>query len=546
MSQQIERKHARTDAAAGSSTEAGSVSAAGPSAAATVEAEAGGSGEVHTSQINHFERLPDELVQRIFSELEAFEAYEKCRLWAVDRRFRRLSAGVHWQQLEVVPAAGQGDDLLEIMKDYKRRLCRVAARVHNGTLAGCRRLHVAPASAFTFPSGAIAAANMATELLAALSMAPVPLEHVRFSGQEWSEWPSDAEQRELGIDEPQSLESIARACQTALQPARVQSVRLGEYSFTKAFFSAAVPGCLPHVRELDLPVAELETELTVKLALACPGVKKLSCNLCDAAALQELARLPLEELRASLDSAVGLESALKALNADSVRALRLPWDTAEDDLDEPIEPSVFAAILSLRHLEELTGWVGLGSADTLARLASLQKLRRLALRLDVSGYSTPGDAARLLQAAVSAVEAAPRLESISLWVVSSGHQLLDSAGLALESLIRASRPHLEFLKIRGGPPSPGLMREVARAGPKLERLILRHKLTDQDGIDKLGAFSELASMSAERRAGDNSSSSLDVRVPNPLREQAASILRGWLTGRTRLDSVTVNYNCFLL
>eukprot|EP00741_Cyanophora_paradoxa_P006799 tig00001041_g6575.t1 len=499
MAQQRARKRARTEAAASSSTEAGSVSAAVPSAVA-VEAEAGVAGEGDASQINHFERLPDELVQRIFIELEALEAYEKCRLWAVDRRFRRLSAGVHWQQLQIKPGICilEGN-LLAHIAEYRRRLCRVAARVHNGTLAGCRRLHVAPASAFTFLSSAtkeslmasFAAANAITELLGALSVASAPLEHVRFMLiKEWSSWPSEAKQRELGIGAPQSLVSIARAFQTALQPSRVRSVRLEGIWFTDAFLSAATPGCLPLVRELDMDLPVLESEQTAKLARIWPGVTKLSCNLCDGEALQELASLPLEELRVSLGSDADLEGALKALKADSVRALRLPWNADEHNMDdEPIEPSAFAAILSLRHLEELSGWVGLGSADILARLASLQKLRRVALHLDVSGDSSPEDAARLLQAAASAVEAAPRLESVSLWIMSSGRQLLDSAGLALESLIRASQPNLELLAIDGGPPSPRLMREVARAGPKLERLILRLELTDQDGIDKLGAFS---------------------------------------------------------
>eukprot|EP00741_Cyanophora_paradoxa_P016089 tig00000042_g15530.t1 len=51
--------------------------------------------------LNPFERLPDDVVQKIFSNLDALDAYEESMLWAVDRRFRQLLPGVLWKSISI-------------------------------------------------------------------------------------------------------------------------------------------------------------------------------------------------------------------------------------------------------------------------------------------------------------------------------------------------------------------------------------------------------------------------------------------------------------
>eukprot|EP00741_Cyanophora_paradoxa_P000677 tig00000430_g652.t1 len=271
--------------------------------------------------MNHFARLPDELVQRIFSELEACEAFEKSQLRSVDRRFRRLVPDVHFKELKLQPDVecfGSDFEDLEVvdaLEDYKALLDRSAYSVWKSTA------QVVNAVLGVF--GAI------TQLLGELSKASPALQCISFAGVRVSlsrSWPSVAEQRALGIVAPRTLQDVARSVLAALPSSSISSLH-----------------ALPHLRELALGDDRhagfcLCANETAKLAEIWPLSKKIRCAVRDGSALRELSVLPLEDMRVAVRSTDGLEEALESLQhkADSVRELRLPLEklhNLELDLD---------------------------------------------------------------------------------------------------------------------------------------------------------------------------------------------------------------------
>eukprot|EP00741_Cyanophora_paradoxa_P019321 tig00000215_g18650.t1 len=462
-------KRART---ADPSAPASTSSTAGLSSAEAAELEASGSGE----GVNHFARLPDELVRRILSELEATEAYETCQLWSLDRR--------------------------NSMEHYM---------------------------------ACIDAACAITELLAALSVASFPLEDVLFVSMLWWLWPSEAKQRQLGIARPQSLAHVAGAFLSALQPAPLRSLEVEDGALFTALLDAAAlaPGCLPHLRELIASRSFVSTaKQTSELVEIWPNLKSVSWSVRYGAALKELSRLPLEELRVSVEildeeEHAELEEALEALSADSVRSLRLPL-SGSCEPSQPISPRALASILRFRNLEELYVAVDHSCVDALAGLGALPKLRSLELHIVIAG--APNGGAALLQAAAGALAAAPRLESLDLDVNVTG---VDPDFSNLAALIRVARPTLKRLYLRGKLGSAELLREVARTNPKLET-VLSHYAARVTSLVELRAFSELLSM-------PNADGRLDVRIlrlPKVLQRQALSMFRGWF--KRSLIEVHVN------
>eukprot|EP00741_Cyanophora_paradoxa_P019319 tig00000215_g18648.t1 len=488
-------KRART---AEPSTPANFSSIAVASSAAAAEACASGEG------VNHFARLPDELVRRILSELEATEAYETCQLWSLDRRFRQLMRGVHWQLLRIEPS-DDGDQLASL-KAYRQRLERVTARIRSRALAGCRRLVVGPPFAGGHPAvhvgskesveACIVSARAMSEMLGALSVAPAPLEDVCFSG-DWMVWPRLARQKELGIDNPQPLEHVVSAFLTALRPAPLRALRLEDLSVFWHFIRVAAMGCLPHLQELSFEQTystNVTKEITSKLVKLWSGLKKIACNVNDGDVLRVLSQLPLEELRVTAESCAGVEEALEAFKTDCVRALHLPAPLGSLQPQHTVSPRLLALIVRLRNLEELTASIDHSSGDALAGLGALQKLRSLTFHLDLFSASAGG--AGVLQAAAAALAALPRLESLVLVVKGL---TLDPAGLA--SLIRAGRPCLRELRITNTLASAEVLQEVARAGPKLGKVYILYCGPPDAGIGQLGPCSELLSVPEDRPPG---------------------------------------------
>eukprot|EP00741_Cyanophora_paradoxa_P016206 tig00000042_g15645.t1 len=439
-------------------------------------------------------RLPDELVQRIFSELEATEAFEECRLWAVDRRFRQLVREVHWQQLRVESSVHVNAVQKERVRVHRQRLRRIAARVESGAMRGCKRLVVGTLDAGEFEDLAM------TEMLSALSAAPAPLEHISFCC------------------------CLPSSFLKAFHSAPLQSLHL-EGAACSEFVAAAVPGRLPYLRELYLGTKDrlvsLARALQSKLMHIWPGLKKLSCGVRDGAALRALAGLPLDELRVEVSprpsnsfvfrvevARGALDEAIESLNADCVRALHLP------PRSEVLGPSGLAAIIRFRHIEELTVTVDHTSSGVLAGLGALQKLRSLSLWLDAS--AAPKGAAILLQAASDGVEASQRLESMTLRIYSTEESRrsrqprvpLDPPSLA--SLVRVSRPYLDELSIEDGPPSFDVLSEIARPGPKLESVHLDYELPEPEDADS--GVQEISALEGLLELSDDRHPDLEIRV----------------------------------
>eukprot|EP00741_Cyanophora_paradoxa_P018978 tig00021108_g18321.t1 len=369
-----------------------------------------------------------------------------------------------------------------------------------------------------------------TEMLAALSTSPVPLENVCFA-ESWSNWPSNEDQQKMGVT-PKSLEDVARAFQTALHPAPLRALKLDDFCMVSAFIAAAVPGLFPHLRKLYLEMtdASLPVESTSKLVQAWPRVATLLCRAKDGVALGELAKLPLEDLRVIVDGADGLEEGLKALHADSVLELCLP--------EQVVGPSVLASLLRFRCATLLSATVDSASSSFVERLNSLQSLTTLRLNLYVSGSSDGG--AGLLGAAAAALGASSRLYILSILILNNaGHGLdVDIDPAALASFIRAVRLSTTSLTIDGGPAVVEVLREIGRPGPKLKEVAYNYSATENNGIDTLSAFSELRNLSNDRL--DNFKMDLSIRLSDALEKEACAILRGWLKGRKLPISVTVN------
>eukprot|EP00741_Cyanophora_paradoxa_P019323 tig00000215_g18652.t1 len=282
---------------------------------------------------------------------------------------------------------------------------------------------------------------------------------------------------------------------------------------------------------------------TSKLVETWPNLAKISCSVQNGEALKELSRLPLEELRVNVESLVegpselALEEALEALSADCVRLLELPLSDPDEPFERtrPISPRALASILRFRNLEELALVIDHTSSDALVGPANRQKLRSATLEIDV--VDAPNGGAAVLQAAAGALAAAPRLETLTLDVISGG-VVPDVSSLA--GLIRVARPTLERLYLRGNLSSAEVLREVARVGPKLETVLLFHNAAEVTSLLELHAFScsELLSMPTD---DGRLEVVLDIHgLPAVLLQQALSMLWGWFHVRAPFISVRVN------
>eukprot|EP00741_Cyanophora_paradoxa_P019310 tig00000215_g18639.t1 len=401
-----------------------SFSTTGSSSAAAAKADGSADG------VNHFARLPDELVQRIFSELEATEAYETCQLWSMDRRFRQIMRGVHWKELRLQLL--EADTFLDYTQRHTKQLARATTRVKRGG------------------GGKIESVNAMTDALAALSAAPVPLEDVCLSG-DWRGWTVPREE-DVTVELP-PLDDVARSFLAALRPAPLRSLQLDDRGLFSAFVASAAPGCFPLLRELRVERAfPISAQIVSRLAEVWPSATKISCCVSNGVALRQLSRLPLEELRVAVDANEGLEGALGAIDADCVRSLRLGRTNMAG-------PGVLASIPRLRNLEELWISVDHSSGEALAGLGALPKLRSLHLYLQVAQARDHG--AGLMQAAAAWLAAA---RPSSPWIC------------CLVALLRAGRSALQNLSVHGLPLSADVSREVARASQnsKLSAVSLFH------------------------------------------------------------------------
>eukprot|EP00741_Cyanophora_paradoxa_P022065 tig00021434_g21300.t1 len=464
--------------------------------------DVGGSDE-SANGVNHFARLPDELVLRIFSELDAGEAYEKNQLRSVDRRFRQLASSVHFKDLRLqlpldldyLLLSSDSDEALECFEEHRAQLDRFTARVRSKELAGCRRLVVGFAWSFKWDiaadlvSSATGVFVAITGLLEALSTAQQPLEQLGFAeAGSWRQWPSLEDQRALGIAAPHSLETAASAFLAALPPASLSSLHFGsevDDSLFRTFLDAAatVPGCLPRLRELNVSNSGdgLYVDQALMLAEVWPRVEKISCSVRDGATLRALSGLPLTDVRVTVLSTDGLEGALEALRPESVRGVSLPDN-------ELAGPGLVAPILRCPNLEELVMLVDHASGGSLAGLGALEKLRNLDLRLNLS--KAPDGGAAALSAVTEGLAAARRFDRLELSVKlpkkkngAGRDSNLPSDAAGLSASVEAARPSLRVYRTEASSgwisvtasdvfdvPAPRPLRDYSAREPDYEEL----------------------------------------------------------------------------
>eukprot|EP00741_Cyanophora_paradoxa_P000032 tig00000057_g30.t1 len=487
--------------------------------------------------INHFARLPDEIVHRIFSELEALDAYETCRLWSLDRRFRRLVGGVDWKHLRITPRCHEPRKQC-CRNQYRKLLDRVTARARNGTLAGCEWLVIDFASPDIYGCEHISnpcthnscscrdsheklleasakAAFALTEMLAALSAAAFPPEHVYFS--------------DIGRGWPDSVSrDIARAFQNALLPAPIRTLQLfGSYADRPMFLDHFVPGVLPHLRNLEWESGTINYEIASKLVETWPRLKKIHKDL---EATVEIC-CGLDDYWESMQE---LEEGLDSLDPDCVRKLGLRIRDEDGDV-KTITPDALRTILHFRYIEHLEIDVDHRSGDLLLDLGTLKRLRTLKLILEF--VYAPDGGAELLRAAAEGIGAAPFLESLALVIDGDLPERYRRAAAAsqypgvpidpdiLVSLIRAARrrPTITKLYISPAPATAEVLQEVALAGPQLESVYIRCTITGAKNVDKLV--------------------SLYIELHDALLAEACDVLRGWFKNATLPISISVNMKC---
>eukprot|EP00741_Cyanophora_paradoxa_P016127 tig00000042_g15568.t1 len=348
-----------------------SASAAGPSGLLVASGQ---------QYLNPFARLPDALVQKIFSGLDALEAYERSKLWAVDRRFRKLLSGVSWKRIsfDAVSCSIEGDEergndedsteeAIQRSECFQKQLQRFSERLGSRQMLGVQRIDILsvlhlPDAMVPYGNGAASDKRKAMEL---------------------------AERTVICIT------GLLAAAATAAAP--VESVALE----AEAFVSFAIQGCAPSLLEFVCR-SQLPKQSIARLVAAFPGLRSLQLDLVDGGALQEIAGCAqLEELRAHVASPdQRIDDALAAIAAGpSAAKLRtLSLTTASR---HPLSARGLASVLSFTSLEALSASVQVDCAALLRDLGGLKRLKALTLVLDVSGASEADGAAALLRAAAA-------------------------------------------------------------------------------------------------------------------------------------------------
>eukprot|EP00741_Cyanophora_paradoxa_P016074 tig00000042_g15518.t1 len=369
---------------------------------------------------NPFARLPDALVQQIFSNLDAGKAYEESKLWAVDRRFRQLLPGVLWKSLtlDVDRKTRAGSlDPVQRSESFQKQLQRFTNRLQRRQLLGVQFLAFQSVLPTELLHGLLSndteedcdrrrmehgrrVTKCMTGLFAAAATAAAPVKSVRF-GSDWHWWLSAGRQRELSPLPVLSLKHVASSFLVALSPASLNSINLPCSNFSEVVASVAKPGCVPALRELRAyhqsdsscdDSEQLSRQSVASVIAAFSELRSLRVKVQDGAALQELAGCAhLEELEVSIKS--GDEHAADALAAiaagPSAAKLRKLHLSAVDTL-APFRPECLASVLRFTSLEALFIPVRPDWANVLPALGCLAQLKNLKLLLDVSGAADGG------------------------------------------------------------------------------------------------------------------------------------------------------------
>eukprot|EP00741_Cyanophora_paradoxa_P013309 tig00020684_g12852.t1 len=526
---------------------------------------------------NPFDQLPDELFSRILSRLELVDAYERSKLWSLDRRWRRLLTSVEFDELRLELAArvdaAQPSDPLQLCRNRTGFLQWLTGQLKQGASKGARRVSIGggPQSREIFDFLARAHRNAlsaeesaelnnywtsSTALLAALA-ASGALEHVIFSkafGEAEVYFGSSS-----GHDDQRSTTTLTPT------PRSIGSRKELAALFLIALLPCATTRCL--TIESARNALDLASQgLWERLASGWPGLRAVDVQATSPARLLELAPLAkiasLQELRVVADAHQCGETLLSALQAGlaggklaslEVLAGDPVWGTLPLALvDARSCRESFAAFKNLRSLS-----LGLlsSAAPFLPCLADLADLRHLRLSLQLPDYVTTAETSRggaLLTAAAAALARATRLESLELFIVDAHFRSAETrgpnpwylarvrAGLArpnswagpsrkpslppldfgaMAALLRGARPALTRLALACPLPPAELLEEVARGAPGLRRASLRLFLPDSESLQPLAALG---------RAPHAARYSLTAVVAKGRQEQTRAALLGLL------------------
>eukprot|EP00741_Cyanophora_paradoxa_P016072 tig00000042_g15516.t1 len=401
---------ARERAAKRSRKEEPPSSAAGPSEAASGQQD-----------LNPFARLPDALVQNIFSKLDALKAYEESKLWAVDRRFRQLLPGVLWTSLTVDADGRAHDDSEDIViskqslaqavrrsASFQKQLQRFTDRLGTRQMLGVEFLSIGSVLPnglrFSFEDEEDDRKEMMMHgqritdriisLLAAAATAAVPPESIDFGVNWYYSRCSSDRQRELGLD-PVSLKHVAASFLAALLPARLRCIKTFCFKFGEALASVVTRECAPSLQKLHLYTSSLLRQNVARVVAAFSELRSLEITIEGGEALQEIAGCAhLEELEVfirSVDEHVAEALAAIAAGPSGARLRKLVLSAYQQRF---MDSQCLAPVLRLDSLEKLSIAVGPDCAALLPALGRLERLKALDLTLNLSG-STDGGAGLL-------------------------------------------------------------------------------------------------------------------------------------------------------
>eukprot|EP00741_Cyanophora_paradoxa_P023233 tig00021579_g22440.t1 len=477
-----------------------------------------------TNDGNPFEQLSDALVQRVFSYLGATESWERCRLWAVDRRFRRVLAGMVWNEIDLHNFSSEPAVIKRMTTRIQRGVVQVGAVTSVNVFVVADALDPTHEQTKSWAESPSAAAQIA--LLAALARPPSALQNVQIDIR------SAAEDAALGPSPSQpAADTILMALLAALEPVMTQLASLdivvsaplrdpSSLLITLGRFSGLAS--LRIVGSCSFALSGAEAAL---LVTALPRLKTLVAPLADTAsvsALAPLASLERCDLGAPSGLAWGLQAVAKGAAGSSLK--RLGFRSQGSELAAELQ-----ALQAMPQLESLHVRVDATSYGHMKALGELKNLRHLKVSLWLSDMD-PGVNNAALLALASAAATSEHLDTLDIrlysFAISRSPQFDGSAAAAL---IRAGRRALRRWESFAGAPAMGgapLTLEEARAlalgGPQLRILRLKSSALTRAELDVYGELAPLRFCSPAARV------SVSVRVPPSLRPEASATLRRWL------------------
>eukprot|EP00741_Cyanophora_paradoxa_P011602 tig00020563_g11210.t1 len=466
------------------------------------EAPASSGGASSGCSADPFERLPDELLRKVFGALGPVQTFEVCRLPAVCRRFRALLDGC-----TAFPEVDLSEEALEAAGAAARKeraavVSRMAARASAGRVAGVRHLR------------ACLRGGRGPSLLAALAPGSPGLERCELSEPEKGPRPVRPA--------AELFEDISRF--PALRQLSIEFATGASYEWLRA--PKEVPARLaarplPPLVSLHIRVPlGLEPRVAAPLFAALPSLRRVSCYFTAGpggglASLRDLAGL--EELVAIRSPSGGLAALAAGPAGRSLRSLSLAPGKPGDLLGYSLPPSLLPVLPRFPRLESLRLTVDdtedYGGVPEALRACGA--LRRLDLTVGVLGGTGPGAGVPALPALAEGLAGVPSLEELHLTLVAVTESPEDGPAAALVRARSASLRSFRLLPDTLDCPvlGPALAAALA-ACPALERAEICTRADSSRDLDRHAALAALGPRLA-----------LEVRAPLEL----------WPAARARLS-----------